>query len=243
MQITKAAFLKTTLIDYPEKIACTIFLPGCNLRCPFCHNKDIVLGNEEDLLPIEEIIKYINKRKNILQGVCISGGEPLIYKELPDLVKEIRSAGVKNIKLDTNGILTERLFDANPDYIAMDIKTVPEKYNTLTGTDNPYPIPDKPSIAEKINNSIKKIMGSNITYEFRTTLAPGIIEHKDMEEIACMVKGCMKYTLNKFSNKNTLDKGYSKIVSYSEKEYKIFLEILERCKIPASFRGTFSKKI
>ena len=242
MRITKAAFLKTTLIDYPEKIACTIFLPGCNLRCPFCHNKDLVLGNEQDLIPIEEIIKYINKRKNILQGVCISGGEPLIYKELPDLVKEIRSAGVKNIKLDTNGILTERLFDANPDYIAMDIKTAPEKYNTLTDAGNLYPPNGEPSIAEKVNNSIKEIMGSNITYEFRTTLVPEIIEYKDMEEIACIVKGCMKYTLNKFSKKNTLDKRYSKIAPYSEKEYGIFLEILERHKIPALFRGAFSKK-
>ncbi|MCL2792204.1 MAG: anaerobic ribonucleoside-triphosphate reductase activating protein [Spirochaetaceae bacterium] len=233
MQITKAAFLKTTLIDYPEKIACTIFLPGCNLRCPFCHNKDLVLEDEKNLLPIEEIIKYINKRKNILQGVCISGGEPLIYKDLPDLVREIRSNGVKSVKLDTNGILTERLFDANPDYIAMDIKTTPEKYNMLTGD-----FYDQ-NIAEKINNSIRAIMESNIMYEFRTTLAPGIIEHKDMEEIAFMAKGCRKYTLNKFSNKNTLDKGYSDITPYSEEEYKIFLEILKQHQIPAFFRGAF----
>ncbi|MCL2706403.1 MAG: anaerobic ribonucleoside-triphosphate reductase activating protein [Spirochaetaceae bacterium] len=231
MKITKAALLKTTLIDYPEKIASTIFLPGCNLRCPFCHNKDLVFEHEKNLLPIEEIIKYINKRKNILQGVCISGGEPLIYKDLPDLVKEIRSAGVKNIKIDTNGILTERLFDADPDYIAMDIKTVPGKYNMLSGNLH------DPDIAEKINSSIVKIMRSKIMYEFRTTLVPGIIEYKDMEEIACIVKGCMKYTLNKFSRKNTLDKNYSKITPYSEKEYKTFLEILKQYKIPTFFRG------
>ncbi|MCL2481227.1 MAG: anaerobic ribonucleoside-triphosphate reductase activating protein [Spirochaetaceae bacterium] len=231
MQITKAALLKTTLIDYPEKVACTIFLPGCNLRCPFCHNKDLVFEDEKNLLPIEEIIKHINKRKNTLQGVCISGGEPLIYPDLPDLVNEIRSVGVKNIKIDTNGILTERLFDAKPDYIAMDIKTVPGKYNMLTGG-----FYDK-DIAEKINNSIVKIMESKIMYEFRTTLVPGIIEYKDMEEIACMVKGCKKYTLNKFSKKNTLDNNYSKIIPYSEEEYKTFLEILKSHKIPAFFRG------
>jgi pyruvate formate lyase activating enzyme len=231
MQITKAAFHKTTLIDYPEKIACTIFLPGCNLRCSFCHNKNLVLEDEKNLIPIEEIIKHINKRKNILQGVCISGGEPLLYENLPDLAKEIRSAGVKNIKIDTNGILTERLFNANPDYIAMDIKTVPEKYNMPAG--NLY----DPDIPEKINNSIKKIMQSSVMYEFRTTLVPGIIEYKDMEEIAGMVKGCMKYTLNKFSGKNTLDKNYSKIAPYSEEEYKTFLKILAQYKIPAFFRG------
>ena len=231
MQITKAAFLKTTLIDYPEKVACTIFLSGCNLRCPFCHNKNLVFEKEKNLLPIEEIIKYINKRKNILQGVCISGGEPLIYKELPDLVKEIRSAGVKYIKIDTNGILTERLFDANPDYIAMDIKTIPEKYNMLTSDHYDQ------TITEKINNSIKEIMGHNIMYEFRTTLVPGIIEYKDMEKIASIVKGCTKYTLNKFSVKNTLDKSYSKITPYSEEEYNAFLEILKKRKIPAFFRG------
>ena len=237
MQITKAAFLKTTLIDYPEKIACTIFLPGCNLRCPFCHNKDLVSGDEKNLLPVEEIIQYIHKRKNVLQGVCISGGEPLMYEDLPALAKEIRSVGVKNIKIDTNGILTEKLFDANPDYIAMDIKTVPAKYNLLTG--DFYTASDKPDIAEKIKTSIKKIMESNIAYEFRTTLVPGIIDYEDMEEIAFLVKGCKKYTLNKFSKKNTLDKNYAKIKPYSEEEYKTFLEILMRYKIPAFFRGNF----
>ena len=231
MQITKSAFLKTTLIDYPEKIACTIFLPGCNLRCPFCHNKNLVLEEEKNLLPIEEIIKYINKRKNILQGVCISGGEPLIYDELPDLVKEIRTVGVKNIKIDTNGILTDRLFDAKPDYIAMDIKTVPEKYNLLIGN-----LVDS-NIANKINNSIKEIMKSSIMYEFRTTLVPGIIDYKDMEEITLMIKGCMKYTLNKFSSKNTLDKNYSGLTPFSEEEYKIFLDIVKQQNIPAFFRG------
>ncbi|MCL2293581.1 MAG: anaerobic ribonucleoside-triphosphate reductase activating protein [Spirochaetes bacterium] len=232
MQITKAAFLKTTLLDYPEKLACTIFLPGCNLRCPFCHNKSLVLGEEENLFPIEEIIQYIHKRKNILQGVCISGGEPLIYDNLPDLAREIRSAGVKSIKIDTNGILTEKLFDANPDYIAMDIKTVPEKYSKLLGD-----APNNPDIAARITSSIEKIMTSSITYEFRTTLVPGIIEHKDMEKIAYLIKGCAKYTLNKFSANNTLDKNYSKITPYSEEEYETFLEILRQFKIPAFFRG------
>ena len=237
MQITKAALLKTTLIDYPEKIACTIFLPKCNLRCPFCHNKDLVFGDEKNLLPVEEIIKHIEKRKNILQGVCISGGEPLLYEDLPDLVKKIRSVGVKNIKIDTNGIFTERLFNADPDYIAMDIKTVPEKYNLLTG--DLYPAPNEPNIAEKIKNSIKKIIESNIMYEFRTTLVPGIVDYEDMEEIACLVKGCKKYTLNKFSNKNTLENDFSKIKPYSAEEYNMFLEILKKQEIPSFFRGNF----
>ncbi len=231
MLITKAALLKTTLIDYPEKIACTIFLPGCNLRCPFCHNRDLVFGEEKNLISIEEIIKYINKRKNILQGVCISGGEPLIYQNLPDLAKEIRKTGIKNIKIDTNGILTERLFDAKPDYIAMDIKTVPEKYNLLTGELN------DPDIAGKIRESVKKIMESNISYEFRTTLVPGITSYSDMEAIAYMVKGCMKYTLNKFVRKNTLDKSYSEITPYNKEEYTAFLKIFEKNNIPAFFRG------
>ena len=231
MQITKAALLKTTLIDYPEKIACTIFLPGCNLRCPFCHNKSIVFEEEKNLIPIEEIIKHISKRKNILQGVCISGGEPLIYKELPDFVKEIRAAGVEKIKIDTNGIFSERLFDANPDYIAMDIKTVPEKYNMLTGD-----FYDS-AIAEKIKESVKKIMQSNIEYEFRTTLVPQIVDYKDMEAIANMIRGCKKYTLNKFAGKNTLDERYSRITPYTTEEYNTFLKIAEQYKIPVSFRG------
>ena len=231
MKITKAALLKTTLIDYPEKIACTIFLPGCNLRCPFCHNKDLVCGEEKNLVPIKEIIAHISKRKNILQGVCISGGEPLIYDELPDLAEKIRAAGVKNIKIDTNGLLPERLFDTKPDYIAMDIKTVPEKYSLLAKE------LFSPDIAEKIKNSIKKIIESNIEYEFRTTLVPGIVDNKDMEAIAHMIKGCKKYTLNKFVNKNTLDKSYSTVNPYTKEEYNIFLETVQKQGIPAFFRG------
>lgn len=238
MSIIKSGFLKTTLINYPGKIACIIFLSGCNLRCPFCHNKDLVLEEEEDTLThFDDILKYIERRKNILQGVCISGGEPMMYKNLPQIVEDIRSAGSKElkIKIDTNGTYPDALFDAKPDYIAMDIKTSPSKYNLLLSIEKN--VDNKAMLGELVEKSIRTIMKSSIEYEFRTTLVPGITDADDIKEIANLVKGCKCYTLNRFVPRNTLDPAFIDVIPYSEEKYQELAAIFQDEGIPAQFRG------
>ena len=230
MAITRAGLLKTTLLDYPGKVASTIFLPGCNFRCPYCHNRDLVLNSDNSLSPIEEIIRYIESRKNVLEGVCITGGEPLIHKDLNDLVKRIKKTGLK-VKLDTNGSFPELLPNIDADYIAMDIKTDPEKYSLVAGN-----IIDK-NLDSKIRESVKWIKNSGIDHEFRTTLAPGIVDLQDMEVMADLAAGCMRYTLNRFQCLNTLDKEWEKHITYSDEEYSEFLKILQNRGYPLFSEG------
>ena len=230
MSVTKAGLLKTTLLDYPGKVASTVFLPGCNFRCPYCHNRDLVLNNDYSLIPSEDIIKYINSKKNILEGICITGGEPLIHKDLNMLISRIKDMGL-SVKLDTNGSFPEKLPDINVDYIAMDIKTVPEKYSLVAGS-----IIDR-NLSSKITESIDWIKNSGIDHEFRTTLVPGIVDYSDMEKIAELAEGCMRYTLNRFQAVNTLDSEWEKHITYSDEEYKEFVRILEKRNIPAVLRG------
>ena len=230
MAITKAGLLKTTLLDYPGKVASTVFLPGCNFRCPYCHNRDLVLNSDGTLLPIGEIIEYIKSRKNVLEGVCITGGEPLIQNDLPALISKIKDTGLK-VKIDTNGSFPEKLRTLDADYIAMDIKTDPEKYSLVTGS-----FIDK-NLSDKIRESIEWIKNSGIDHEFRTTLVPGIVDFEDMKKIASLAEGCRRFTLNRFRAINTLDKEWEKHISYEENEYQDFVSILKEKNIQAILRG------
>ena len=230
MAISNAGLLKTTLLDYPGKVASTVFLPGCNFRCPYCHNRDLILNTDKTLIPVDEITEYIESKKNILEGVCITGGEPLIHRDLDSLIKKIKSFGLK-VKLDTNGSFPEKLPFIDADYIAMDIKTDPDKYSLVSGS-----IIDK-NLSSKIVESVNWIKNSGIDHEFRTTLVPGIVDFSDMEIIADLAEGCRRYTLNRFRAVNTLDKEWETHITYTEKEYSIFLEILEKRNIPAFLRG------
>ncbi len=230
LTLKKGGLLKTTLIDYPGKIASTVFLPGCNFRCPYCHNRDLVLNMEKELFSIDYITKYIESKKHLLEGVCISGGEPLIHRDIQKLIEIFRGYGLK-IKIDTNGSFPERLGEIDADYIAMDIKTSPEKYYLVSGNSL-----DK-NLQSKILKSIDFIKMSGIDHEFRTTLVPGIVNTEDMKIIAEMAEGCMLYTLNRFSTANTLDKDWKNHMCYTEEEYMEFLRILEDKKIPARIRG------
>jgi len=210
-------FQKTTLIDYPGKLAATIFTGGCNLRCPFCHNKELVteLKNQTPI-EWEDIYNYLIKRKNILKGVCITGGEPLLYgEELKEIIKDIHSLGM-SVKIDTNGTLPSILKKIDADYIAMDIKTSLEKYSILgyTGNDN---------LIENIKESISYIINSKIEHEFRTTVVPYIVEKEDILKICSLIKNCNIYYLAQFRPFNTLDENYLSIHPYP-------LSILEEMK-------------
>lgn len=187
---------KLTLLDYPEKLACTIFTYGCNLRCPFCQNGSLVLENryKNNNISKNELLEFLEKRKNILDGICISGGEPLINEDIYELFKEIKSLGYL-IKLDTNGTFPEKIEKAIKeklvDYIAMDIKNSKNKYLKTSGINN--------LDISKIEKSVEILKNSNIDYEFRTTIIEEYHDKKDIEEIGNWLKGSNKYFLQYYT--------------------------------------------
>ena len=156
---------KMTLLDYPGKIACTVFLGGCNFRCPFCHNSELFMGKPEKLMEDEEFFKFLQSRKGLLDGVCVSGGEPTLYKDLPAFIARIKEMGYL-VKLDTNGSRPEvvkKLVEENlVDYIAMDVKNSPAMYAQTVGLETMDLAP--------IEESLRLLIDGNVDYELRTTL-------------------------------------------------------------------------
>ena len=156
---------KMTLLDYPGKIACTVFLGGCNFRCPFCHNSELFMGKPEKLMEDEEFFEFLQSRKGLLDGVCVSGGEPTLYKDLPDFIERIKELGYL-VKLDTNGSRPEvvkKLVEENlVDYIAMDVKNSPAMYAQTVGLETMDLAP--------IEESLRLLIDGNVDYELRTTL-------------------------------------------------------------------------
>lgn len=163
MQI--AGLQKMTLLDYPGRVACTIFLQGCNFRCPFCHNSDLLPGKGEALMSDKELLAFLEKRKGLLDGVCVTGGEPTLQKELPEFLKAIKAMGYA-VKLDTNGarpeVLKEVVEAGSVDYVAMDIKNAQERYAQTAGM--------KESLLLQVEESIRYLLSDKVDYEFRTTV-------------------------------------------------------------------------
>ena len=192
MQI--AAIQKTTLLDYPGHLACTVFLPGCNLRCPYCHNAPLVLP-EEGLpasLSQQELLSFLEKRAGLLEGVCISGGEPTLHSGLPQLLREIRSQGYLT-KLDTNGshpaMLASLLEEGLLDYVAMDIKNSPARYGLTCGG---------AEILPQAEASAALLMESGTDYEFRTTVCHPFHTPEDLTAIGLWLRGAKRYFLQPF---------------------------------------------
>lgn len=214
-------FQKTSLIDYPKKISAIVWTVGCNFRCPFCYNKEIVMGSVKTFSE-EEIVSYLNKRKNMLEGLVITGGEPLIQDDILDFCQKIKELGYL-IKIDTNGMFPKKLkelIDRNlVDYIAMDVKAPLEKYEKMTGIRT-----DK----EKIKHSIEIIKTSNIDYEFRTTFVPKLLEKKDIVDIAKLLIGAKKFFLQQFKPMEQMISDEFKKIQPHSKEYVI--ETLEKIK-------------
>ena len=196
---------KTTLLDYPGHIACTIFLGHCNLRCPFCHNMELVLHPEKyQKYSIDDIITYLEGRKGKLDGVAITGGEPLLNSDIDTLIKPIKDLSFK-VKIDTNGFFSEQirhLIDEKlVDMFAMDIKAGFSNYNKVIGMNNNIINNnefDLNNIKNKIENSISLIKNSGIEYEFRTTCVKGLHEANDFFEIREMISGANKYFLQNY---------------------------------------------
>lgn len=206
-----SGFHKTTLLDYPGCIAATIFTGGCNFRCPFCHNSGLVQDPfKEGMVPEDEVLAFLDKRKKILKGVCITGGEPTLQPDLPDFIGKVRKMGYR-VKLDTNGyrpeVLRELLESGLLDYAAMDIKNCPEKYGAAAGL-----IP--PGNAGgfelgKIEESVELLLDGQIDYEFRTTVVKELHTVEDIAAIGNWVKGTPAYYLQKFEDSgHIIGEGY-----------------------------------
>ena len=203
---------KCTLINFPGEVAATLFTKGCNFRCPYCHNPELI-NKDNKIKSIEwnDIYNFLEKRKNVLGGVCITGGEPLLYKEIPYIINQIHSLGLK-VKIDTNGSFPDRLAECNVDYIAMDIKSSLDKYKHVCSI-------EKNKLSLILQQSISYIINSNIRYEFRTTVAKPFISPSDMREIGNQLIGSKRYILQKFINSpKLLEKETCNQPQYTEEE-------------------------
>ncbi len=195
-----SGFLKLTLLDFPEKTACTLFTKGCNFRCPFCHNASLVLPCEfHEHYPEEDILAFLKKRQGILDGVCITGGEPLLHTELPLFLERVKALGYA-VKLDTNGSFPDRLRELVErglvDYVAMDIKNTPDKYAMTVGLPTFDPSPIKDSVAFLLQGSV--------SYEFRSTVVAEYHTVQDIEAIALWIQGASHYYLQNFEDSGDL---------------------------------------
>ena len=229
MSLTHVGLQKTTLLDFPGEVAATVFTPGCNLRCPYCHNPTLVQPPyPEDLISLEELDRFLKKRAKVLGGVCITGGEPLIHANLNELIRLIRSHGLK-VKLDTNGTFPERLAEADVDYIAMDLKTTPEKYNTLLD-------PKKNTGTKKIEASVAYLKSAGIAYELRTTVVPGIVGPEELRSMLTLLQGAEKYVLTPFRPSNTLAANYTEMKRPSEEYINQLCKMVAEQRIPCTIR-------
>lgn len=222
---------KTTLLDFPGKVACTVFTGGCNFRCPFCHNASLVLhAGEVDEISEEDFFSYISKRKGILDGVCITGGEPLLSTGIEDFIRKIKALGLL-VKLDTNGTFPEKLKhlldEGLLDYVAMDIKNSKEKY-ALTAGVSKYP--------EAIDESIALIMEKAPDYEFRTTVVKELHTPQDIVNIAKWINGARHYFLQSYTDSGDILKdGFS---AYDESKMLEILEITRKILPCTVLRGS-----
>ncbi len=190
---------KMTLLDYPGVVACTVFLGGCDFRCPYCHNFELLDPNYPALMDEQELLSFLRKRQGLLDGVCITGGEPLLRQELPDLLRSIRRLGYR-IKLDTNGSRPERLreiLDAGlVDYVAMDIKNSPDRYGRTVGREHFDIAP--------VRESVRLLMGGPVDYEFRTTVVSELHDEISFRAIAEWIAGARRYFLQPFTDRETV---------------------------------------
>ena len=220
---------KLTLLDYPGKMACIIFTAGCNLRCPFCHNSALVINPpKESEFSVDEILDFLKKRQGILEGVVITGGEPLLQNDLEDFIVKIREIGY-SVKLDTNGTFPDRLRNLIDkgllDYVAMDVKASPGGYPPSVGIGG-YDV-------SKINESINLLLEGRVDYEFRTTVVREFHSIFDMKYLGEWLKGAKRHYLQAFKDSGELiGFGLSAVPKAEMDEMrKIMLEYVDLCEI------------
>ncbi len=228
-----AGLQKLTLLDFPEHTACTAFVAGCNLRCPFCHNAPLVLGSPsrgEGSLSGEAFLAFLEKRRGLLEGVCVTGGEPTLHPELPELLRKVRSLGYRT-KLDTNGtrpeVLRALLDEGLCDYVAMDIKTSPERYPVVTGVPGFDTAP--------VRESAALLMEGRVPFEFRTTVVSELHRAEDFEAVGQWLEGPERYYLQCFRDSGDCIK--AGFTAPSEETLREYLAVLQRWAPNAALRG------
>lgn len=232
--------IKTTLVDFPENVACAFFLSGCNLKCPYCYNHELAQGiiPEENSVSEEELYKYLEKRKKVISGLVISGGEALLNQHLGKIITTAKSIGYK-IKLDTNGTLPEKLEQlisdksTKPDFIAMDVKTSPQKYYEKlllwTEKDGFHKKTQQSVLSEKIIRSIKIVSEYPAeNREFRTVLVTDLIQKEDIEEIARFLPTDSNWMFSQFLNENCLNPEFNKILPFTQEQAEEFVKIAQK---------------
>jgi pyruvate formate lyase activating enzyme len=215
---------KNSLIDFPGKISCVLFVAGCNFTCPYCHNPELAKNEAEKLYTLseEDALFFLNSRKGLLEGVAITGGEPTLQKDLAPFLKKVKALGYP-IKLDTNGsrpdVLKRFLDEALLDYIAMDVKTDPENY---------APLIHRNGISGRVHESIHLILTSGVPHEFRTTCLSPFVDTEVMKRIAALIKGTDLYVLQQFHTKSALDPDFMEKTAgrYSDDELTAFKKII-----------------
>ena len=212
---------KLSLLDFPGKTACTVFTGGCNWRCPFCHNASLVTGLDEvETISEDEFFAFLKKRQGILDGVCVSGGEPLLQPDIMPFIEKIRALGYQ-VKLDTNGSFPERLKETVNrglvDYVAMDIKNSPDCYSATVGRADA----DLMSVCE----SAAFLMSGAVDYEFRTTTVKELHTAENFEKIAAWLKGAKRYFIQSFIDSGDILSG--SFTAYSKAELEKFKDILK----------------
>ncbi len=222
--------MKTTLLDFPGKVACTVFLGGCNLRCHFCHNSALAFEENGDFVSGNEFFAFLDRRKGVLDAVCVSGGEPLMHKEVFEFLKKIKNMGFL-VKLDTNGCFPEMLERAlasgSLDYVAMDIKGCLSAYGRCVGLNN--------FDTSKIKESIELLKNSNIDHEFRTTVVKGLHSKESLVDIAKLIAGEKRYFLQGFKMSDGVpDKTLSE---FTKEEMENLLKAVREYVPDAELRG------
>lgn len=214
---------KISLVDYPDRVASVLFTPGCNLRCPFCHNWRIATDPQPPFLQEGAALEILESRKKYVDAVVVTGGEPCMHKELPKFLKKLKEHGF-SVKLDTNGFFPEVLEQClgSVDYVAMDVKTSLEKYKLLGAKDT-----------TPLLRSIELLKSGKVPYEFRTTMVPELVTVENAKAIGEMVKGAKIHALQQFIPEDTLDKRFQTLKPYSR---EVISEI-------ASIIGQFAEKV
>ena len=221
--------MNLTLLDYPDKVACTVFTVGCNFRCPFCHNNTLVCGNGGRQISENEILSFLQKRSGVLEGMCLTGGEPLIQSGVEDFLRKVKELGY-SVKLDTNGAFPDRLraiIEAGlVDDVAMDVKNSRKRYAETAGctTDT-----------GAVEQSVELLKSGVVDYEFRTTVTGNYHDEQNIEDMARWLVGAKRYYLQKFVNSGDLIDGST--VGCGDDAMRRYLEIVKQYVPSAELRG------
>jgi len=225
-----SGFIKTSLINYPGKIASVVFTRGCNLRCAFCYNRDIVL-DENSLIEEDAVLAHVAKRKEMVPAFVVSGGEPAIHTEITEFLYKVKAIGV-SIKIDTNGLFPERIREwvtaGLVDYCAVDIKTSPSKYFRLTGVESDF---------SRIAETVGFLRQSGTAYELRTTAIPGYFDENDIAEIGAILGKVDSWYVQQYVNENTLDPRFENITPYSKESLTALCSAILPFSVHCEIRG------